>query len=397
MRESREYLVPDYYPGFACKMGACRASCCEGWTVSLSMEDYFLMLGVACSEPLRRKLDVALGLADNPSPEKYAEIRHRYDGNCPLRLEDGRCAVPAELGEGALPCVCRLYPRAVRSEGDYERSCAGSCEAVVERLLHHPEPLTFLRRTYPEEPWTGGRTLFFESVPLEQRLRMDLIRIVQDRSAPIPCRLMALGRRLRRFEELIPLGPASIARELDAPQNDASSVCGDPSGGDDPVFSVTPEQLAFGLRVVEEMAGLIDQRSVSLRDFGDAARAYFGSDGRELERYRRARRHFETAFPQWESFCENLLVNHMFYSRFPFADGSESLQDEFLAICAVYALLRFLFVGWMAEREDEESLVDAAAAAFRLIDHTLFHRYSARILSGLNCRTPEEVFAVISL
>ena len=37
----REYLIPDYFPEFKCKIGGCRTPCCEGWAVSISMDDYF--------------------------------------------------------------------------------------------------------------------------------------------------------------------------------------------------------------------------------------------------------------------------------------------------------------------------------------------------------------------
>ena len=40
MLETHDYLVPDYYPYFACKMGKCRAACCEGWPISFTLEDY---------------------------------------------------------------------------------------------------------------------------------------------------------------------------------------------------------------------------------------------------------------------------------------------------------------------------------------------------------------------
>lgn len=35
---------------------------------------------------------------------------------------------------------------------------------------------------------------------------------------------------------------------------------------------------------------------------------------------------------------EHVLVNHMFFEQFPFQDRDEGLCDEFIAICAVYAL-----------------------------------------------------------
>ncbi len=45
MKETHDFLVPDYFPRFACKMGECRAACCRGWPVSISMENYFRLLG----------------------------------------------------------------------------------------------------------------------------------------------------------------------------------------------------------------------------------------------------------------------------------------------------------------------------------------------------------------
>ena len=111
-----QYLVPDYFPYFSCKMGACRHACCEGWPISFSMTDYFKLLSVDCSPDLRRKLDCAMHLAPHPTPEGYAQISPRWDGQCPMRLPDGRCALHAELGDGMLAAVCRLYPRGVRQE-----------------------------------------------------------------------------------------------------------------------------------------------------------------------------------------------------------------------------------------------------------------------------------------
>ena len=110
-------LVPDYFPSFRCKIGGCRHSCCEGWAISVTMKDYFKLLSVPCSEELRRRIDTALHLYDYPTETKYAQISPRYDGNCGMRLPDGRCGLHAELGEEALSEVCRLYPRGIRTDG----------------------------------------------------------------------------------------------------------------------------------------------------------------------------------------------------------------------------------------------------------------------------------------
>ena len=139
----------------------------------------------------------------------------------------------------------------------------------------------------------------------------------------------------------------------------------------------------------------MDERSDSLRDYGEAALACFGDDA--FERYQRARAHLEATFPHRERWLEQLLVNHMFFERFPFQDRPMSLSDEFVALCAVYTLMRLLAVGWMADKSSEAQFVDAAAAAFRFIDHTSFDRYAAGVLHALDCASPERLFDLIRL
>ena len=196
MPETCEYLAPDYYPSFACKMGACRSCCCDGWNVSLSMQDYFRLLGVECKKQLRDRLDVALRPALNPTPEHYAEIEHRFNGDCPLRMADGRCAIHAQLGEMQLPVICRLYPRALRGEGDLECSCACSCERVVEMLLHRQAPMTFQRMrlsfAMPLPPRETDAALMAET----RQLRRDVVTMLQAREVPLASRMMGVRAAL---------------------------------------------------------------------------------------------------------------------------------------------------------------------------------------------------------
>lgn len=73
--------------------------------------------------------------------------------------------------------------------------------------------------------------------------------------------------------------------------------------------------------------------------------AYFGRDEGTFDRYLAARDDFEARFPDWPVWFEHLLINHMFFVQFPFQDRPESIGEEFVALCAVYALLRFLALG----------------------------------------------------
>ena len=390
MTETHEFLMPDYYPAFQCKMGACRRACCEGWPVSVTMENYFRLLGVSCAPDLRRRLDTALHLAPHPDTERYAVISPRWDGNCPLRAEDGRCALQLELGEEALADVCRLYPRGVRSEnGAYECSCSCSCEGVLELLLRRPGPIRFLRKTLTTlVPGSAERHIFFDTFGHESELRQLYADILQDDSHPLSERLSVLGEVLSRTEQALAAHSAdAVERLLSAPLPAPLFLPAD----------VTEDQLLFGLSAAEGMLGLLDEKSESIRSFGEQALSYFRAASDPLEAYRAADAHFSALLPNWEEFFSKMLVNHNFFVRFPFQDRPEGMIDEFCALCCIYGLLRFLSLGVMAEEDDLSRAIDVCAAAFRLIDHTDFDRNALYLLHRHDCVTQERLTDLISL
>lgn len=389
MDKTFEYLVPDYYADFSCKMGRCRSACCVGWPVSITMDDYFRLLGVECSPDLRSRLDIALHISNDPHPEAYAQITPRYDGECRLRMDDGRCLLQAELGEEALSHVCRLYPRGPRTDGGYECSCSNSCERVIELLMEHETPIAFEKRMLTFDlPESNGRSVHFETAGRSQEIRFLFIKLLQRREYPLPIRLMLL------FDAVGKMDDALAARDTAAVDRLLTEAPATPA-----MISKMPDwsHLKLGLEAAARMVELFDRGSDSIRAYGEAALAYFGEDESAFGRYAIARAHFDSIFPDWEIFFENLLVNHMFFSQFPFQDRPVSLRDEFIGLCAVYALLRFLGIGWMTDKYAAEPFVDAAAAAFRLIDHTSFDRYAAPVLKSLGCSERERLYELILL
>ena len=202
MRKEQSCRMPDYYPHFACKGGACRATCCRGWDVSLPMDEYFRLLGLDCSPELRARLDGAFHAVDAPSPERYAQISHNWLGDCPMQREDGLCALQCECGETVLPAVCRRYPRGARGLFDRECACSNSCEAVLEMFWDREAPLGFV------EGSDGG--LFPEAAPAPEPRRAQRYRAIralcfgtmQNRSLGLAQRLLRIGRMLRALNEL---------------------------------------------------------------------------------------------------------------------------------------------------------------------------------------------------
>ncbi|MBQ7847441.1 MAG: flagellin lysine-N-methylase, partial [Clostridia bacterium] len=372
MEEEYLYFVPDYLKDFKCKMGACRHACCSGWQVSVPIENYFRLLGLDCTPELRRRLDVGLRVLDRPTPEEYAFFNPRCDGECPMRMEDGRCVIHAQVGEEHLPDVCRLYPRGVRLENEgLECSLANSCEGTLELFLKREAPLTFreecLAITPPPLP---GRSLQFDLQGLHRRLRMYYIAILQQRRLPLPRRFAVLGFQIKKTEEAAKRGGIQAVYDQLATPVSALDV---------QELASSEGDLLFGMKVMERLVDGLDRHSISVKEAGERALSYF-KDGDHLARYRAAKTAFEENLPHWEIFFEHILVNHLFFSLFPFQDRPESFKDEYLSLCAIYALMRFLCLGCLVETYSEERLIDLLAAAFRLIDHTEFERYAGKLL-----------------
>ena len=103
---SRSFFVPDYYPSFACKCGSCRSSCCKGWPVIITGEEYTRLQESECSPDFRKKLNEAFNLDGDPRRGGTAHVVHDRSGSCPLLGKDGLCTLQLELGEGILPDVC---------------------------------------------------------------------------------------------------------------------------------------------------------------------------------------------------------------------------------------------------------------------------------------------------
>ena len=389
MKKTYEFLVPDYYPKFRCKMGECRRACCEGWPVTISRADYFRLVGISCGADLRRRLDAALHILSNPTPEEYAEISPRYDGTCPLRLEDGRCALHAELGEEALSMVCRLFPRGFRIRGAFESSCTNSCEAVPEMLMNHPEPLRFVKIPITIDlPPAAERKNEFATGGREQEIRLYYIRIIQNRELSLPDRLMTLRTAMLDMEQALRGGDAErVGALLAALPKRFAGTSSKPGQAD----------LDFGMPIAKAMVEQVDRRSRSVRQYGEETLEWFAREDNRIERYREAIANYERIVPNRETILEHLLVNHMFFEQFPFQDRPVPVIDEFAAICAVYTLLRFLTIGWMAIHPSQTDFIDVCAAVFRLVSHTDFDRFAAELLKELDCATPERIYSLIRL
>lgn len=330
MPYKHEFLYPSYYKDFSCKCGDCRATCCHGWGITLSRDDYFKVTGTDASPELRRRLDVAFKPASNPAPtpERYAMISYNWQGRCPIQTEDGFCLLHRECGEGAIPEICRRYPRMIRTLPVHECCTSGSCEYTLELLFADGEPLRFEK---------GEIEVFDEEFDPSPASAMDVTEYTEKRMAALE---LIADRKMSLDERILKIGEYLGARvESEA---------------------VTPEKLAdFAEKLAEKSQALTE----ITEDCGESlGKAEMPSLGGKIDIY-----------------MEKLLANNIFYKSFPrsFADSTE--EAETVSLMCVKGLTEYFAGGYLAKYgEDTEKFVDVTAKLFRMIEHSRFDEMAAK-------------------
>lgn len=354
--------IPFYYSDFACKCGECRNVCCRGWEITLSSPEYFRLLGIDCSASLRSVLDRAFYTVEHPTNERYAFAAPSWDGSCRLLGENGYCMLQCECGEDVLPAVCRQYPRSFKGGAAPEAVCSGSCEKTVELLMEQPGPVTFLQAEIEIRDTAAKDSPALSSA--QNELRKQCIGLMQDRTRPLSQRILSVGARL------LP---------------DAAPDARQPS-------------VADGLTAVCHLIRAFSPSSRNMAEYGEQVLALLApEDGQQAARYLQMRERLADVLPCPENVFENLMVNHMFYEQFPFSRLGVSAEDAYFSFCAAYALLVTVTVCHTARDGGAEAFADAAAAMFRLIEHSDFYRNAAVVLRrcGLSSKAGAAALALL--
>lgn len=381
------FTVPDFYPEFKCKISGCRSSCCMGWEITVSMTDYFKLIGLPCKRAMRRRLDGSLYILDHPTSERYAAFVKTFDGDCPMHDPDGFCALQRACGEKALTSVCRYYPRSPRTRYGYECALSISCEGVCEMLFARKEPIKFIKIPLsfdiPLPPPVKNRI-----TPFYARVRELYISVLQRRALSLRDRLLLVCDISETLSKPFLSG---TAEEMDAAVKSAESL--DISG----VSGFSP------LRAYDVALRLLDcfESHHSIYEFAEEAKKNLGltgtPDADALARFETAVVAFRKRFPDWETMLEQILVNHVFYEGFPFSSEKESIGASCASLCAFIALQTVIAVGYTMTHQAESDLADMTASAFRLIENSDFDLCAASMLVKENFIGCAELKSLVSL
>ena len=332
-----EFLFPEYYRDFSCKCGDCRSTCCHGWGITLTQDDYFRVISTEASPELRRRLDIAFKPATNPAPtpERFAMISYNWLGRCPIQTDDGYCALHRECGEGAIPEICRRYPRCIRTSTIHEACTSTSCEYTLELLYRDDEPVRFIKakiEVFDEEYDIPAAAKMDKGEYTE--MRNKAFSILSERSYDIDSRILMLAFE---FDAVLP-------------------------------YKVMPHEEAAKL-----FARLLPS-SNALSEISDEIDAYYNEDS-NIERFSL------DSIEKMDIYLEKMLVNHVFYKAFPCSFEGSTIGKEICSLLAVRALHRYVTEAYIGVHGwSINNFVDVTAQLFRMIEHSRFDEVCSRFM-----------------
>lgn len=352
----RIFTVPNNYTTFKCKAGECTKTCCHGWHITISMREYYALLGLDCSEELRRKLDGGIYLLESPSNERYAEFAKNYFGDCKMHGENGLCTIQCECGEDCLPSVCRYYPRSPRTFYADECSVSASCEAVSEMLLKMKEPMTFkqveldFKYELPDK-----RNDFVSECYVD--VRKAVIARLQDRTKPFD----------ERIDDVVKLAKL-IAPEMKKNSHDRVNEAIAESCG----VNINAENATDVLSVLKRIFARLSER-FQIDKYAESVNNITDKE------YKNKAEKFASVYPEFDTMAEQLFVNHVFYTGFPFVPEYGARFDTYssaTSLALLYAVWKTAVVSCMNDMNFSE-LVDVTSDIFKMAETSNYYLCAA--------------------
>lgn len=346
-------LRPACFDDFQCLATECRLSCCKGWSITFDKKDYLSLKREKGSAELNARLESGMRrIKKGPMVgTHYGEFVMDHIA-CPLLREDGLCMLQAENGHGALPFVCRSFPRmeSYQTSGYFERSLTPACEGVLALLWDLPEGIEFRSDPLPREKCLTVVPKKWLAASF-QDIRSQCIDFLQDRRFTLPQRILLMGLALKELTE----GEADVDRWLAKARvlPELPGITGYLQEAEP--CQALPLFLSNCIRVLLGMPGNGDFQTIQDELFrGLGIRVQEGTTLATVPTapYLAARERYGERFAGREYFMENLMVALFFELKMPTLISADDLWKSYVNFCNLYSIYRFMAV--MSCREGAE-------------------------------------------
>lgn len=359
----RTALMPLYYKDFHCIMGACQDNCCDdGWKIEFDKKDYLAIKRAPKSPEAEARMQAGMRrLREREHDGMYAEFRVTEEGRCAFHTPEGLCRLQLECGGETLPRVCRVFPRREAcSPAALERSLSPACEGVLGLLWDLKEGVDFWEEPLKKE----DQRMFTPASPAAARfadIRSLFIDALQERSLPMPQRMLLLGLLAQRLQGL----DWTEEGAFDGWLRWAEGAIHDPAAAEELRHVPRNRNMFISNNINTLLRALTGERREEMTD----------RDGKDLfavdaARYGGREARLEELLGHSEHFFENLTVSVAFHIGFPTLNTPEELWKSYVNLCNIYSAYRFAAVCAMGREESRESLFHVLVQVSRALLHS---------------------------
>jgi lysine-N-methylase len=317
--------------------------------------------------------------ADGSEPADYAFMQMPPSRKCPMHNADKLCQIQLEQGEGYLSRVCSTFPRRKHTIDKLEEttlalSCPEAARIVLTttRLLGDPcEPGKVAR--WDDKP--GSHTT---PISYFWPIREFTVTLLQNRTYALWQRLFLLGTFSRRLETVFQQGAQGnfSALETGFSQAIAQGTLRE-SIESMPVNNALQLGMVLGLARQRLGEGNLSPRlGAFLNDFLAGIGHNTLSFEKQCEAYAAAYKDFyEPFFLQSPGTLENLLLNMVLRSAFPFGIGISAKQEaieparQYALLVTEFALVKGLLIGVAGSRQQAFCMDDVVRTVQLVMKH----------------------------
>jgi lysine-N-methylase len=365
---------PTYAAAFHCIGPACEDHCCGDWDIPLDKNTYEKYQSFP-SQRLGNIVSQFVIVNHPPAPaELYAQIHRSSSGLCSFFGADRLCAIQKDYGPKLLSATCSIYPRSLSVVAEnLEGALSLSCPEAARNVLLEPDFMHRACDLLSGEFRTDNRYQLASSntkpPSLFLPLRNTIINLVQDRSRPLPDRLLAIGHLCKEldtdFYNLEQLSNPSL------PQAGIDALPNNPRRRLETIFSLTDLLMQDG-----SSPRFQDTFWSFVAGISDPTGSLSGDD---VDHFLQAEKNYHSPFFESSPFIlENYLINYMFQNLFPYGrSGSadfipQSIFAEFLQMTTQFAWINGLLIGIAGHHKQAfaaEHVIKAIQSFTRAVEH----------------------------
>ncbi len=378
----RLVMMPRYLLRFKCLGSACEDVCCIGWRVGVDAATFARYQRVVDPE-MRLALQAGMELnpADQRRAEDFATMKLNERGECVFLSSERLCTIQLKLGEAFLSTTCASYPRVQNliDGSTCERAAQLSCPEIARLALLAHDAMEVVEVEEPQPQRIPTNKVATATLPPEhpqhhfQLMRREVVRLLQRRDVSLETRLIALGFALRKLAE-----SPSVERKLIA--ETFQYYFGTLAELEQQLERLVPNrtlQMSL-LRQLTEERFRVSITSERYRSCVERMVKGLGTDPEQEGRtpqqaYEAALHDYLLPFlGRYPYALENLLVNHVLVSLFPFTPD-RTLFEDYVIFIVRYALIKLHLVGAAAceRRLTEELFIETIQSFERAIEHNI--------------------------